>query len=462
MIRMKTYKSTYTIFGLALLMSCSDFIQVDTPIDRIVESTVFSNDSYAISAVTGIYSDLSKDGFASGTQTSITMLAGMSADDFEIYTTDADYTQFYNNSLIPGNINVAGLWSSCYATIYSANSVIEGLTSTSGVTPPVKNQLIGEAKFLRAFAHFYLTLMFGAVPIINTTDVNTTRTLQRSSQQDVLLQIERDLVDARDALPDSYSPYGNERIRATKYAAAALLARLYLYKGDWQRAEVESSRVIDKVELYELLDDPTTVFLKNSKEAIWQLVPRTQTTAESNAFVFSGKPILVSLNDDLIATFEHNDIRRTKWIAQTTSNQDVYYYPAKYHAIGTSVNIEYSMVLRVAEQYLIRAEARAKQNKLTSNESAESDINAIRNRAGLSDTDGSTSEDFLAEIEGQRRLEFFAEWGHRWFDLKRTNQASNVLQSIKPFWQSTSILYPLPKYELVNNRSLSQNDGYSN
>lgn len=118
------------------------------------------------------------------------------------------------------------------------------------------------------------------------------------------------------------------------------------------------------------------------------------------------------------------------------------------------------MVLRLAEQYLIRAEARVKQGKLTGNGSAAEDINEIRNRAGLGDTPASTDEELMAAIEQERKVELFAEWGHRWLDLKRTGRASALLSS-KTHWDDTDVLYPIPQQEILNDPNLKpQNDGY--
>jgi hypothetical protein len=185
-------------------------------------------------------------------------------------------------------------------------------------------------------------------------------------------------------------------------------------------------------------------------------------TNESFAFTLSSStPGLVSLRDSLVNSFDSSDKRSMNWIDTVTSNQGTFYYPTKYHRKDTIVT-EYSMVLRLAEQYLIRAEARVNQNKLTGSESAEVDINKILKRAGLPNTSAPTADALMAEVMRQRKLELFAEWGHRWFDLNRTNQTSVILQPLKPLWKSTSVFFPIPQYELINNHNLFQNDGYTN
>src|SRR5258708_34214241 len=120
------------------------------------------------------------------------------------------------------------------------------------------------------------------------------------------------------------------------------------------------------------------------------------------------------------------------------------------------------MVLRLAEQYLIRAEAEARQGKLIE---ALADIDIIRQRAGLLSIStiipAVTLDNVLAAIEQERKVELFTEWGHRWFDLKRWNKADVVLQPLKPSWAPTAVLYPIPSLELINNPNMSpQNPGY--
>lgn len=322
--------------------------------------------------------------------------------------------------------------------------------------------MTGEAKFLRAFAHFYLTQLFGDVPVVTTTDVTVTRKLSRSPRETVYEQIESDLVAARGLLPETYTVYSNERVRVNKYAASAMLARFYVFKKDWQRAEQEATLVLNNIGQYELLNNLGSVFLKNSREAIWQLIPYDKNVSEISTFKLVNDPGLVSLNTDLVNSFDPSDKRKAEWIRTYTSTlpgATVYYYPFKYRSTANDAS-EYSMVLRLAEQYLIRAEARLMQNKLTGINSAQSDINAIRTRAGLPNSTAATNDELMTEILEQRKLELFSEWGHRWFDLKRTGKATEVLAPIKPFWNAYDTLYPIPKYDLINNHNLTQNNGY--
>jgi hypothetical protein len=163
----------------------------------------------------------------------------------------------------------------------------------------------------------------------------------------------------------------------------------------------------------------------------------------------------------LLNGFESGDERKNAWIKSTTINGITYNFPYKYKVRTTAAGApkaEYNMVLRLGEQYLIRAEARARQGNIPG---AQSDLNAIRARAGLLNTPAGDKASLLLAIENERRVELFSEWGHRWFDLKRTGRANSILVVEKsPNWQSTDALYPIPQNEIATNPLLTQNAGY--
>ena len=119
------------------------------------------------------------------------------------------------------------------------------------------------------------------------------------------------------------------------------------------------------------------------------------------------------------------------------------------------------MVMRLAEQYLIRAEARIRLDNFAG---GIEDINVIRERAGIeflpSEGGGISKEELIEIMLEERRRELFSEWGHRWFDLKRTGRAEEILGNGSPTWENTDLLYPLPREERMKNPNLTQNPGY--
>ncbi|SFH37652.1 RagB/SusD family nutrient uptake outer membrane protein [Pedobacter insulae] len=447
------------IFGIIAICfcSCEKFLQIGPPKQSLVQSEIFKTDELATTAITGIYSQMALTGYASGNGGSISVITGLSADDLVGYVTTLN---FYENDIPTTNTTITTLWQSPYKSIYSANAVLEGLSSPNGVSEPIKAQLRGEALFVRAFANFCLVNLFGPVPLNLNTDYRIMAVEPRSSVDVIYQQIVKDLREAEGLLPENYVT--TERVRPNKSAVQALLARVYLYNEDWANADKYASMVIAKTATYKLVayDD---IFLKNSQEAIWQLVPTAGgNTADGSVMILTATPTFASLRPDFVQNaFEANDKRKAAWVRTYTNTTGTYYYPFKYKVKTSSTISEYSMIFRLAEQYLIRAEARGHLNQLSS---AIDDIDQIRSRAGLSlikNINPSISQsNLLQAIENERRVELFAEWGHRWFDIKRSGKADQILAPIKAKWQSTDQLYPIPSAEITRNKSLVQNKGY--
>ncbi|MBA4053752.1 MAG: RagB/SusD family nutrient uptake outer membrane protein [Marivirga sp.] len=426
-------------------ISCEDFIQVDLPRTDLVKETVFMDDATAEAAMSDIYFQVGINGFAGGSINSVSVIAALSSDDLiNGITFDDSYQQINNNEMVPSNFRVTALWQDMYTCIYKCNAILEGLAASDHVSESVRNQLNGEARFFRAFTHFYLVNLFGDIPLVLNTDYKMNQSIPRTSRQAVYEQIVADLLEARSLLSAGYPFSQNEKIRANKTASSALLARVYLYLEDWEHAESEASIVLDDVN-YSLETDLKNVFLKNNLEAILQFYPSFGFPGDFSAFTSYGCLVTPSL----LAEFEENDQRETNWISGEISFK--YQSNTKY--------VEYSTVLRLAEQYLIRAEALTRQGKL---DQAKTDINAVRTRAGLENTAANDQPSLLAAIEKERRVELFNEWGHRWFDLKRTNRIDQVLSVAKTGYQSTDALYAIPEVQIENDPAMknAQNPGY--
>jgi hypothetical protein len=437
--------------------SCKKFLEIGAPKDSIVQSQVFKNDGVATSVITGIYSQMALNGYASGNGGSISVLCGLTADEFIGYNATRE---FYENEISPANTTINSLWQRQYQSIYAANALLEGFAEPNGITPPVQIQLKGEALFVRAFANFYLINIFGPVPLNLTTDYRINQIAPRTSVNVIYQHILKDLQEAEELLGEGY--VATERIRPNKSVVQALMARVYLYMGDWENAEKYATLVIAKTGTYKLVSY-NDIFLKNSQEVIWQLMPTAGgNTNDGNVMILTATPLTASLkNDFVLNAFETNDKRKIAWVQVYTNPTGTYYYPFKYK-VKTSTSIsEYSMVFRLAEQYLIRAEARTHLNKMIT---AIDDLDEIRNRAGITlikNTNPNISQNnLLGAIQNERRVELFAEWGHRWFDLKRTGKVDAVLSSIKLNWQSTDALFPLPQVDIDRNHNLEQNKGY--
>jgi starch-binding outer membrane protein, SusD/RagB family len=449
-----------------VVVGCESFLDVDLTKSLTPAKEIFADDLTADAAISGMYHDMvyTPYGFASGDGGSVVTLAGLSSDELLNFAASPEFIQFEQNVLLPDNSNVQRLWSTIYNSIYQANAVIEGVRASTGVTADVRRQLEGEARFVRAFCYYYLVNFFGEVPLVTQTDYRVTSLLPRTKIDVVYDTIIGDAQRAESLLAENYTT--EERVRPNKFAAIALLARVYLVRGEWANAAAHASLVIDAKSLYRLPTDLDSVFLKNSPESIWQLFPviPSRITNEAMTFVIVGWPQNNILQPSLLTTFEADDIRAEKWIGAFDMGEGVIvYYPYKYKRVEElNEYVEYSMVLRLAEQYLIRAEAYAHLNDFPR---AIADVDAIRHRAGISllaDTDPDIGEEeLLLTISHERRVELFAEWGHRWIDLKRMGLADTELSTLKPSWSPEDVLYPIPQQERNSNTHLGeQNPGY--
>ncbi|HEY6901182.1 MAG TPA: RagB/SusD family nutrient uptake outer membrane protein [Puia sp.] len=440
------------LLGLACVITsagCRKLLDVAPPQDHVSTGMVFSSDTNALSALTGLYIEMMDNprGLVNG---SLSIYQGLSSDELVNAFPNPNEDAFRTNTLSADNAVCANLYNTAYSLIHVANALLTGLDGSSGVSAATKAEIRGEAEFVRALVYFYLVNDYGPVPLVTTSDYTTSAQLPRASTAQVYQQIVTDLEGAVALLSADYittSDYAGERTRPNRSTALALLARVRLYMGQWAAADSAASAVIGNP-LYRLEPNLDSVFLSSSREAIWQLQPvhGNMATAEGQAFV-SGMYILT---DKLLNAYEAGDQRKTRWTAKAPSGK---YYAYKYKRTSYDPSRkEYDMVIRLGEIYLIRAEARLHEGLVNE---ASADLNTIRSRAGLAPVTANDST-----ILHERQVELMTEWGHRWLDLKRSNFATTVLGPIKATWKPTAVLYPLPATELVNNPGLVQNSGY--
>lgn len=453
---------SYIIIGTlaCVVLSCKKFVEPEYPNDQLNSNVVFKDSATARAAIAGLYSEMITNNNLF-TNVATTVYCGMSADELYYYFPSLR-DEFVKNEISRANhitIN-NGFWQLAYRLIYASNLSIEKISSSTSLSIPFKNQLLGEAKFVRAYCYFYLVNLFGDVPLTTTSNYQENSIAPRTSASKVYAQIVSDLKDSKSLLSNQYVT--GEKVRPNRWAAIALLSRAYLYTGDWNNAEIEATSIISSG-TYQLETDLNGVFLKNSTEAIWQLRPvrpdmntyEAQTILPASPF----SPPGYLITQGLLNSFETGDMRKGAWVKSRTYGGTTVFYPFKYKVYRSSTPTEYYMMLRLAEQYLIRAEARARLGRI---QGALSDLNVIRSRAGLPNSMANDQPSLAAAIEQERRIELFCEWGHRWFDLKRTQRADAVLGSLKtPFWQPTDALWPIPQDQILLNPALSQNPGYN-
>jgi hypothetical protein len=429
--------------------ACSDLLE-PTPAQQLPADKAITDAGSARAATIGAY-DLVQAYY----RLNWPVLGFLPGENVRFNGTLNQFLQIDQNQLSADNVLITEAWTQMYQAVNASNNL---LAAVPGINDPLlptaeKNQLLGEAYFLRALVYFDLGRGWGGVPLVLTP----TRTkengqgLRRSTLNQTYDQVLADLAQAETLLPDAAT-----RNRAVKASARALRARLHLYRQQWALAESYTSQVIASPN-YRLVTPyrafSTAPFL--SSESVLEL---TFSNADANTMwnnwfpsalggQFNFQPVpaaIAALNDPAVGG------SRSALLASTVIGGATVTYGNLYSRSAQRDDPSY--VLRLAEQYLIRAEARARQGRLSE---AVADLNAVRTRAGLAGTDAVTAEQLLLAIENERKIEFAFE-ADRWFDLVRTGRAGTVLGvTDQRRW-----LFPIPFNDLVADPDLVQNPGY--
>jgi starch-binding outer membrane protein, SusD/RagB family len=366
-----------------------------------------------------------------------------------------------------------GFWNQAYAIILRVNNIILAVDNVPDGTDAEKNQVMGEALTIRAMVHFDLSRVFCApyaegsgadtgIPVMLEPNIGTP---PRNTLAEVYDQVKLDLTQAMGLLTENVGP---DRITAN--AAKALLARVYLYEGDNANAEQMASEVIGSgaYSLHDGADLATFYTTTGNAEEIFSLNQRPEETRGSNNLGQIYNPSGygdIRVTTDIINLYEAGDERGLSPPSGADLiylNSDGEYYNGKFLGESGVPGLTSFKVLRLAEMYLIRAEARSKQSNPAG---ATADINIIRTRAGLADFVGNVN---LADVLAERNRELAFE-GHRTFDLWRNGlplvriQANTGLEVSAPaFIAANSFLrvYPIPQRELDTNPEITQAPGY--
>jgi hypothetical protein len=449
-------KLTIIIGCMLQLLSCENFLEVPAPKDQIDIDKVFNNDKMAVSALMQVYTDLRTNGFFSGTRSGVGFIMGCYTDELEVTTTQMpDFRIFYQGNITSTNNAVTMLWKNTYKQIYMLNNIIEGVEKSEAISEKIKKQIKGEAMALRGVLHFYLTQTFENVPYVFTTDFNLNTTIGKSISTEVMNHAVTDLLLAEELLTDE--TISIEKVRINRVAVQAFLARIYLYHQNWDQAQIYALKVIENSAL--TLTNLEKVFLKTSPGTIWQLKPDAEgkNTFEAEAYIFVSEPApQAKLSASLWNAFETDDLRKDLWLKTVGSGNSRHAYKYKQRG-STASSMEYSIIIRLEEMYLIAAESAAENDDW---DLFNDMLNTIRSRAGLPQVNVADKPTAIAKIMQERRVELFCEFGHRFYDFKRRGLLSDFV-SVKPNWQSYFENLPIPETELLLNPNLKpQNHGY--
>jgi hypothetical protein len=431
-------------------MSCNKFLDVE-PKDSVTDEQTIIDQTSAVTALRGTYRRLAADNYYGNLFQTFGYLPG---DNIQWTGSQSIIQQFITHNISADNGNLQSVWSAIYATINAANHVIAKvpLVEDATFTTATRNQIIGEAHFIRALSYFDLARTWGNVPVTLTPTLSATDKsgIKNNTQAQVYAQVLNDL-NAADSL--LVVPTAQNPVRANKETVWALKARFYLYQHDWVQAESYASKVLADVQYYALQKPYSAFFLPAStvatKESVFEIsFSATYPNTHRNSWQppANGGTRQWAPNDAFIALV--NDVtvggNRNALVAKTSAG--LWYGNLYYRSPATDP----AYVIRIAEVYLIRAEALAKQTKLPD---ALIDLDAIRSRAGLLPSTAVTQDDILLAIENERRIEFALE-PHRWFDLVRTDRAAAVLGITNP----NKYLFPIPANEItLSNGNLTQN-----
>lgn len=369
------------------------------------------------------------------------------------YGTYPDLRSIYNKNIVSDNAYVRDSWGTAYKVIYQTNLILDNLNVITNASD--KKRVEGEAKFLRALNYFELVRYFGktyeagqnntqpGVPLVLTSKINFNGNLSiaRNTVEEIYTQIIKDLTDAVTNLPSKNSFY------ADIYSAKALLARVYLQKGDYKNARDTANDVLTNSGRT-LMSDYKDVFngSRNTAEDLFVFQVTSQSGINDLVTFYAdeasgGRGGDIALKDDFITLFETDDVRGT--FNYTNSDDDI--LTSKYTNQYGNIS-----AIRLAEMYLIRAESNLREGTTTGATPVD-DVNEIRKRAKASVLNSVTLKDILTE-----RVRELAFEGFLLHDIKRTKGNVGSMS-----WNDNKLVFPIPLREMQANPKLVQNPGYN-
>jgi len=446
--------TTLIILPVVLIFQQSCVKVLDTNSELFVEENASIVDKKsADAALVGAYNALSSNSYQGVTYRYTVNLLD---DNIRWIGNSPTNREFDVYDIFATNTRVSELWAAIYRTINISNNIIELVPSVNDVTFTVadRNRVRGEAYFIRAFSYFDLVRIWGNVPLqLQPTKTTSDAVGVGNSKPELIYQqIIKDL-DSADAL----LPAVLNRNRANKFTVKALKAKVYLYTQDWDKAESHATEIINNTTNFKLVKPYSQFYTtKNTTESIFEIdyTINNRNTWASNWFasnVTGGRREFLP-TDDFVAKLRNSNIGGDRASLLLTISGTT--YGNMNFKIATGEDQVYA--LRIADLFLIRAEARAEKSPIDIT-GALQDLNEIRQRANVPIIATVTDKsDLINKILEERRFEFPYE-SQRWFDLIRKGRATAVLG----ITDANKLLFPIPRQQILVNTSLKQNSGYN-
>lgn len=441
---------------LGLLAAGCDNVLTTNPESNIPADQVIVDSKSARGALTGAYDGLQSLSYYG---LDIQLLGDLPADNSTWVGTYQFLGDIENNQIAPDNPEVTAMWTAIYRQIDRDNVILARVPEVVAIDDDTKQEVMGEAYFLRALGYSNLVKFWGAVPMPLTpvTSADDAAAYTRAPVLDVYTQVLSDLDKAASMIGNT-----SDTRRATPMAVEAIRARVHFYRAsvpganaqaDYQAALTAANTVLAG---RDTLTVPFgNLFTANGADTDEDLFRVSFTAAEYNElgyyWLYAGRTE-VRPTTELASTFTANDLRKPFTFGPRTpgsSRLQATKWP-------TTVGSEHPHVIRLAEVVLIKAEALARLNRLAE---SVAEYNKVRIRAGLAahvlGVDVLTQADVLKAIMLERRHEFAFE-GDRWPDLVRAGLAGTVKDLANPGF----VLFPIPLRDLTTTPGLTQNPGY--
>lgn len=447
-------KKILVILSIVTVFSgCESYLD-PKPVDLLIDELVIVDLKSAENALGGMYREFTQVAGVS------VIAADFMSDNLKHNGTFPDYSEMDDKRMSIANGQALATWDEIYELLFICNFILEKVSALNNITSEDKTRIIAQANFFRAYAYYVGVNIFGAIPLTTTSLVTANRDIARTSVDEIESFIESELLAALDKLPTISE---NDPYFITNGTVKAMLARFYFQTGDYAKAEQFATEVItgDGVAAYSLAPTYTAAIAEESSESILEVYyDNVDNPGTDNNYglwnLFAGRREIIP-SDSYIAfmqSFGGNRFSTVSFNPSSIGDRDNGYTIARYGTNGSNIQ-----VIRLAEIYLIRAEARAQLNNLTT---ALADLNLLRSKRGFTvDLTLNTQPALLAALADERRAELAFE-GNRWFDLKRAGTAAAVLGGI-PGWDNADLLFPIPQNEILYNPSINpedQNPGY--